>query len=155
MTDALKSLQEHLDAIRLEGREEGRQAGFTAGYEQGFDKGFLAAMAQLRAFADETRPPVRPGAPRIADLFAEAAAPTERKRRKRGANNDVILAALKRAEKPTGASDLRRIIEMLDGVEIPYSSIRHSLLGMESKGLVTVENDLWSVKAEGGDEEVV
>lgn len=150
MTDALKSLQDHLDAIRLEGREEGRQVGFTAGYEQGFDKGFAAAMAQVRAFAEETRPPVRPGAPRVGDLFLDIAAqPTERKRRKRGANNDIILAALKRADKPTGASDLRRIIEMMDGVEIPYSSIRHSLLGMESKGLVTVENDLWSAIEEG------
>ena len=148
MTDALKTLQDHLDAIRLEGREEGRQAGFAAGYEQGFDKGFAAAMAQVRVFADETRPPVRPGAPTIDDLFGGTALQPERKRRKRGANNDVILAALKRAEKPTGASDLRRTIEMLDGVEIPYSSIRHSLLGMESKGLVTVENDLWSAVRE-------
>lgn len=140
MSDALKALEETLNAVR----EEARKDGFAAGYDQGFDKGFAAALARLRDLVDEVKPPVRPGAHRVADLFADAAAPTERKRRKRGENNETILTALKRADKPTGASDLRRIIEMMDGVSIPYSSIRHSLIGMERNGLVTVENDLWS-----------
>jgi DNA-binding transcriptional ArsR family regulator len=138
MTDAMKTIEDSLNAIR----EEARQAGFVAGYDQGFDKGFAAAIARLRELVDEVKPPVRPGAPRIGDLFADAAGPTDRKR---GQNNDTILTALKRAEKPIGASDLRRVIEMMDGVSIPYSSIRHSLMGLERSGLVTVENDLWSL----------
>lgn len=151
MTDALKSIQDHLTAIR----EEGRLEGMATGYELGFDKGYAAAMAEIREYASTARHGVTPGAPSIADLFTDVAAPTERKRRKRGENNDIIISALNRAGRPIGASDLRRAIEGMDGVAIPYSSIRHSLLGLQDKGLVTVENDLWSVKAEGGDEGVV
>ena len=140
MTDAMKSIQDHLTAIR----EEGRLEGLAAGYAQGFDKGFAAAMKMVADFAEGARPPARDGDPRVGDLFAEAAAPTERKRRKRGENNEVIISALNRAGTAMGASDLRRVIKSMDGVDIPYSSIRHSLMGLERQGQVTVENDMWS-----------
>lgn len=137
MSDALKQLQDNIEAIRREAHASGYGEGFAVGYARAIQD--LAGLVAKMSPPDDHSEKLTITAPRTTRRSTLPA------RSPRGENRARILEVLRRIRHPLGITPIQRELQG-QGTDVAYSSVRHALTQLALLDLVMETPEGWKIK---------
>ena len=133
-TSAISQLEAQIETIRREAYQQGYAAAMQAVTD------FATGIAKSKTVAPTSRRP-REASPTPTSRRPQSKGPTTRRRMSRGDNARHVAEALRGLPDHTGTAAAIRKALASNGVSLAYTSIRHALGQLQTRGDVTAGED--------------